>query len=113
MIRRPPRSTLFPYTTLFRSIRLLDDLRKARFEFAHPLTRVTDEFFFEFFFGVQFVSLQSMMVSSNLSDAKSVPFFTKEIVAKAHKFFIFVKASKHAEIISMRRASRPLSLTAF
>src|SRR5258708_23421892 len=24
MIRRPPRSTLFPYTTLFRSIALLD-----------------------------------------------------------------------------------------
>src|SRR5260370_22189758 len=24
MIRRPPRSTLFPYTTLFRSIMLLD-----------------------------------------------------------------------------------------
>src|SRR2546422_8214867 len=31
MIRRPPRSTLFPYTTLFRSrlrdLRLLDDFR--------------------------------------------------------------------------------------
>src|SRR2546430_15464497 len=27
MIRRPPRSTLFPYTTLFRSIRLLPRLR--------------------------------------------------------------------------------------
>src|ERR1051326_7353774 len=25
MIRRPPRSTLFPYTTLFRSRRVLDD----------------------------------------------------------------------------------------
>src|SRR5260221_8730775 len=25
MIRRPPRSTLFPYTTLFRSHRLADD----------------------------------------------------------------------------------------
>src|SRR2546429_6730159 len=25
MIRRPPRSTLFPYTTLFRSDRLLDN----------------------------------------------------------------------------------------
>src|SRR3712207_7688809 len=25
MIRRPPRSTLFPYTTLFRSIRQLDE----------------------------------------------------------------------------------------
>src|SRR3712207_7634700 len=26
MIRRPPRSTLFPYTTLFRSARLLADM---------------------------------------------------------------------------------------
>src|SRR5256885_10352124 len=25
MIRRPPRSTLFPYTTLFRSLRALDE----------------------------------------------------------------------------------------
>src|SRR2546422_2300899 len=25
MIRRPPRSTLFPYTTLFRSVLLVDD----------------------------------------------------------------------------------------
>src|SRR2546426_12076315 len=35
MIRRPPRSTLFPYTTLFRSIRLwdhwLDDRRPHLF----------------------------------------------------------------------------------
>src|SRR5687768_18353605 len=27
MIRRPPRSTLFPYTTLFRSVRLVDKLK--------------------------------------------------------------------------------------
>src|SRR5438552_19214663 len=27
MIRRPPRSTLFPYTTLFRSTRILRDAR--------------------------------------------------------------------------------------
>src|SRR3712207_8914552 len=27
MIRRPPRSTLFPYTTLFRSVEALDHLR--------------------------------------------------------------------------------------
>src|SRR3989442_11398374 len=27
MIRRPPRSTLFPYTTLFRSFILVDDAR--------------------------------------------------------------------------------------
>src|SRR3712207_8382585 len=29
MIRRPPRSTLFPYTTLFRSPRLLEDPAEA------------------------------------------------------------------------------------
>src|SRR3712207_7046068 len=29
MIRRPPRSTLFPYTTLFRSRRLLEDRGRA------------------------------------------------------------------------------------
>src|SRR2546429_9786835 len=30
MIRRPPRSTLFPYTTLFRSHARLDDERRAQ-----------------------------------------------------------------------------------
>src|SRR5690349_22424122 len=29
MIRRPPRSTLFPYTTLFRSVELLDGIVAA------------------------------------------------------------------------------------
>src|SRR3712207_7704542 len=37
MIRRPPRSTLFPYTTLFRSV---DDLylAQARLQLAYALT---------------------------------------------------------------------------
>src|SRR5690242_20978731 len=35
MIRRPPRSTLFPYTTLFRS-RLLGEHRVRRVELAQP-----------------------------------------------------------------------------
>src|SRR5258708_33349129 len=30
MIRRPPRSTLFPYTTLFRSLLCLDSAASAR-----------------------------------------------------------------------------------
>src|SRR2546427_9855075 len=30
MIRRPPRSTLFPYTTLFRSVLFLDELPEFR-----------------------------------------------------------------------------------
>src|SRR3712207_7987645 len=30
MIRRPPRSTLFPYTTLFRSVLLVDQVAASR-----------------------------------------------------------------------------------
>src|SRR5687768_18228475 len=30
MIRRPPRSTLFPYTTLFRSIQLLSEPERSQ-----------------------------------------------------------------------------------
>src|SRR2546425_1899663 len=36
MIRRPPRSTLFPYTTLFRSIDEVHRLRPALEEFLYP-----------------------------------------------------------------------------
>src|SRR3712207_7032857 len=34
MIRRPPRSTLFPYTTLFRSEALLEERRRLERELA-------------------------------------------------------------------------------
>src|SRR5256885_4517080 len=37
MIRRPPRSTLFPYTTLFRSVPLLEFVDGLRFP--HALAR--------------------------------------------------------------------------
>src|SRR3989440_5487774 len=44
MIRRPPRSTLFPYTTLFRSPVAPTHLRTAIvFFFCSTKTRVTDE----------------------------------------------------------------------
>src|SRR3712207_8020153 len=35
MIRRPPRSTLFPYTTLFRSVALLDIVLGLARQVAH------------------------------------------------------------------------------
>src|SRR3712207_9397735 len=51
MIRRPPRSTLFPYTTLFRSLRLagrLPDLdARARAEIARTVRRVVDKLLHE------------------------------------------------------------------
>src|SRR5256885_12270344 len=34
MIRRPPRSTLFPYTTLFRSLHLLGNYYRQKGDFA-------------------------------------------------------------------------------
>src|SRR5258708_10375490 len=46
MIRRPPRSTLFPYTTLFRSavIELLElDDDEQRHDFRHPRHVAGDE----------------------------------------------------------------------
>src|SRR2546430_9937933 len=49
MIRRPPRSTLFPYTTLFRSLvlgerRMIDQLRlrACKLELVHRLQQVLD-----------------------------------------------------------------------
>src|SRR3989449_5724899 len=41
MIRRPPRSTLFPYTTLFRS--QLDGKEVRRLRFARQIREVRDE----------------------------------------------------------------------
>src|SRR2546422_5312695 len=37
MIRRPPRSTLFPYTTLFRSIRAIDIVTLALEKLGRPV----------------------------------------------------------------------------
>src|SRR2546430_13117623 len=42
MIRRPPRSTLFPYTTLFRSAsRALDDRDRAGVPHREPIARAS------------------------------------------------------------------------
>src|SRR5258708_24847767 len=44
MIRRPPRSTLFPYTTLFRSNRRLEplDLRRHRHVLQHAVNAIAN-----------------------------------------------------------------------
>src|SRR3712207_9014683 len=43
MIRRPPRSTLFPYTTLFRSAQEVESLEKVAPAFAQPLDARPDD----------------------------------------------------------------------
>src|SRR3712207_7401797 len=42
MIRRPPRSTLFPYTTLFRS--KIDEVQRKRTELEDTIRRVGEAF---------------------------------------------------------------------
>src|SRR3712207_7284894 len=45
MIRRPPRSTLFPYTTLFRSVAdVLADCVFERFDLVHQIRSTTRSF---------------------------------------------------------------------
>src|SRR5688572_31615325 len=45
MIRRPPRSTLFPYTTLFRSCRVIGSKRTYEFALPHAARGVSRMFF--------------------------------------------------------------------
>src|SRR3712207_8741263 len=42
MIRRPPRSTLFPYTTLFRSVQVSHRHRRARLRPERPVQAVDE-----------------------------------------------------------------------
>src|SRR3712207_8203591 len=46
MIRRPPRSTLFPYTTLFRSMGVepLEGRQQRRVDIDQPVVPAVDEF---------------------------------------------------------------------
>src|SRR3712207_7037040 len=46
MIRRPPRSTLFPYTTLFRSLLVLDQQAYHDFGTGDLLSRATIDFIY-------------------------------------------------------------------
>src|SRR3712207_9242699 len=63
MIRRPPRSTLFPYTTLFRSY-LLNSQNNAPISTSHrqPATRQLDE---------AFNSLNTLRLAYQTTDRKS------------------------------------------
>src|SRR5256886_16932122 len=64
MIRRPPRSTLFPYTTLFRSIeRLAVQGDPARFSFPRPLLEEGFEFSFS---GLKTAVLRAVRANTDL-----------------------------------------------
>ena len=74
------------------AIRLRDDLREARLEFAHALAGIANEFLFEFFAGAQMVALWSWILSI-VSDARNVPFSAVETAVKPNKVFHFCRKS--------------------
>src|SRR2546430_12952444 len=69
MIRRPPRSTLFPYTTLFRST-VAQDLTVARSSQADPFGAYISEASQRF--GVSTALIRAIMRKESAGDARAV-----------------------------------------
>src|SRR5260370_29935692 len=67
MIRRPPRSTLFPYTTLFRSIVVFLDRPKMRVERGSA----EDLFNFGATYGSIFPAIEMMMLAARSEEHTS------------------------------------------
>src|SRR5260221_5902831 len=70
MIRRPPRSTLFPYTTLFRSLDWLDIVFNPSFPYrlAHMVTAA----YLTTSFVVLAVGARYMLAGTHLNDARTM-----------------------------------------
>src|SRR5690348_17465759 len=82
MIRRPPRSTLFPYTTLFRSLArdvLHDQVRQAIFRCA-PIEKMSDVRMIE---GCQDLPFASEALKIRLGGARSEE-HTSELQSPVH-----------------------------
>src|SRR2546430_13418028 len=78
MIRRPPRSTLFPYTTLFRS-------RRARAEARAPRSQAAPAKTFSFLFSpgleARFYGAGRTLIGASASDRRSSPVTRNTVTA--------------------------------
>src|SRR5205085_12680545 len=83
MIRRPPRSTLFPYTTLFRSADDRDHLLFRKTRFAHCSLRI----------GSQSLNL-SLVRKSGGRSTRPVPLNTRIDSSLCRSFFSLSKLSR-------------------
>src|SRR3712207_9583343 len=104
MIRRPPRSTLFPYTTLFRSV--LDI----------PISTITEDLFEEYRFFLKKRGLKGTTINNNLCWLSRLMFraVSKRIIRcnpfehakyeKEEKKIRFLQKSDVAKLMAMRRS---------
>src|SRR2546428_316436 len=72
MIRRPPRSTLFPYTTLFRSTQFCRKLAAER-----PLKDIRDEYNYPKKKGIKDECSRLLEASTNLEHSRSEERFSR------------------------------------
>src|SRR5256886_7262182 len=85
MIRRPPRSTLFPYTTLFRSrVHELDDTDSQRLitSAAESRHRMEPGFTFQFVFSDSFNHVQELLCDEALE-------FAEGLLLKYHPYLFY------------------------
>jgi len=101
MIRRPPRSTLFPYTTLFRSYKNLIDvkddgslaLNMKYFGYLDGLTMTNDKF--AELFGGPARKAESEITQREMDIARSIQVVTEEIVLKMAKHLHAITGEKN------------------
>src|SRR5438034_6587814 len=87
MIRRPPRSTLFPYTTLFRSYQVLSVLKISLF----PTTPITNS-----------LLLSSAGHCTYFTDRKSTRLNSSHTVISYAVFCLKKKKDKHVHVRERR-----------
>src|SRR5688572_31610363 len=102
MIRRPPRSTLFPYTTLFRS-----PLAQKSITFRWPLTNAPDTGFR--------LSASELMPTANkhpLDDTRSEE-HTSELQSQSNLVCRLLLEKKNQADVALRGVAHDIFLSAF
>src|SRR3712207_7907688 len=84
MIRRPPRSTLFPYTTLFRSILVVDDEDLVRLVIAKRLQRAGYEVT-QARDGLEALALQALRSEEHTSELQSRQYLVCRLLLEKKK----------------------------
>src|SRR2546426_1696495 len=92
MIRRPPRSTLFPYTTLFRS---LGNVTDGNISIARPM-----------------LNQCAHTLSSRLEDRKSTRLNSSHLVISYAVFCLKKKKKKHEQLHSTQEQEHNQTFTA-
>src|SRR5688572_32187654 len=98
MIRRPPRSTLFPYTTLFRSVQPAVVVAEGTGVdlHHHPVLEAHRRHLGQHLGAEQFGDRKSTRLNSSHSQISYAVFCLKKKIAKLHSFVKDeIEASKH------------------